>query len=109
MDADQFAQRTRRERTPPRVRTPPPRERIFDDTVPVMNYGEDPMVDYGKPTSSRRASKAKSKEPTKENKEKEAATTPAPSATEAKEKASKADKMDVDQKGEESEEGEIAE
>lgn len=106
-DDERDIKRTRRERTPPRARTPPPRERIFDDTVPVMNYGEDPMVDYGKPKEIRRSSKAKSKEPTKENKDnKEVATS---SSSASKEKASKTDKMDIDQKGEESEEGEIAE
>lgn len=116
-------QRTRRERTP-RARTPPPRERIFDDTVPVMNYGEDPMMDYGKDpyTEKRRSSKAKPKETkekpiaaTKEKEEdKEAAppaAAPAESAASPKPvvEAKGGDKMDVDTKGEESEEGEIAE
>jgi hypothetical protein len=70
-----------------------------------MNYGEDPMMDYGKDPYTekpRRTSKAKSKEPktdTKVPKEKEV----------LKEIRAIPDQMDVDPKGEESEEGEIAE
>lgn len=72
-----------------------------------MNYGEDPMMDYGKDPYTdrprRTSSKAKSKDP---KAEKEAA----PREREpSKQLRPVPDKMDIDRKGEESEEGEIAE
>ncbi|CCX34295.1 Similar to Pre-mRNA-processing protein prp40; acc. no. O14176 [Pyronema omphalodes CBS 100304] len=108
-DDERDIKRSRHERTP-RPRTPPPRERIFDDTAPLINYGEDPMMDYGKDPVAvekpRRASKAAKPKESGKTEEKSAAPKEEEKKAEAKPKA---EKMDVDNKGEESEEGEIAE